>query len=415
MKNNVDKVRNDGLCFGCGVCQDSCAKHCISIDHGIDGTYPIVDNEICIECGLCLKVCAGHGVNLDAKTENLYGKEETKKSKYMGYYHACFSGYSTNFDIRYHSASGGCLSQFLIYLLEKKYIDGAVVVGFDKDSPMTPKTFIARTPDEILAGRSSKYCSTSYEGILTKIRNEDGKFAVVGLPCHIQSIRKYIDTFKTVQNKIVAYFAIYCSSTRTLRSQDYILYRYGVKREDVKRFAYRDNGCLGEMVFEGDGGQVLKTVPYQNFWLGMRGFFNVPRCSLCIDHFGELADVSFGDIYIGEYRNDHVGVNSIISRLPYWTTLLRDAAKEGYLHLDEISHYIVENSQGYAKRCKKGKGVVAEFKYRKIIGKRNPIYDQPFVVDKISYIEMLIVILKNHAMRQIGRIPSFWCIIKKIS
>ncbi len=413
MRKNVSSVVNDGLCFGCGVCHDSCSKGCITIKHDKDGTYPIIDNSKCTECGICLQVCAGHKIDIEANSRELFEHGDTHKSKYMGYYHTCFSGYSTNYDIRYHSASGGCVSQFLIYLLEKNYIDGAVVVGFEKESPMTPKTFIARTPDDILAGRSSKYCSTSYERILSQIKKEDGKYAVVGLPCHIQSIRKYADTFKTVNNRIVAYFAIYCSSTRTMRSQDYLLYRYGIKKEDVKRFAYRDNGCLGEMVFEGDGGNVLKSVPYQKFWIGMRGFFSVPRCSLCIDHFGELADVSFGDIYIDEYRNDHVGVNSIVSRTSYWTNILIQAAADGYLCLEKISARIVENSQGYAKRSKKGKGVVAEFKFREILGKRNPIYDQPFVVDNIFWIDMLFRVLKNHTMLRIGRIPQIWWMIKK--
>ena len=415
MIKNVSSVVNGGLCFGCGVCHDSCSKGCITIKHDKDGTYPVIDNTRCTECGICLQVCAGHKIDIEAKSRELFEHGDTHKSKYMGYYHTCFSGYSSNYDIRYHSASGGCVSQFLIYLLKKKYIDGAVVVGFEKESPMTPKTFIARTPDEILAGRSSKYCSTSYEGILSQIKKEDGKYAVVGLPCHIQSIRKYADIFKTVKNRIVAYFAIYCSSTRTMRSQDYLLYRYGVKREDVKRFAYRDNGCLGEMVFEGDGGLLLKTVPYQKFWIGMRGFFSVPRCSLCIDHFGELADVSFGDIYIGEYRNDHVGVNSIISRSLYWTGMLEDAAKEGYLYIDFVKPELVEDSQGYAKRSKKGKGVVAEFKYRQLVGKKNPEYDQPFVVQHISFKTVLLQIIKDHTMRKIGKMPFLWWLIKKIS
>ena len=31
MKTNVSHVVSDGLCMGCGICQDACAKKCIRI------------------------------------------------------------------------------------------------------------------------------------------------------------------------------------------------------------------------------------------------------------------------------------------------------------------------------------------------------------------------------------------------
>lgn len=278
---------------------------------------------------------------------------------------------------------------------------------------MTPYTYIARTKDEVLAARSSKYCVTSYEGILSEIKHEGGKYVVVGLPCQIQSFRKYASTFKKVCEQLVGFFAIYCSSNRTMRSQDFLLYRYGVKKAEVAKFAYRDNGCLGEMVFEDIDGNVLKSVPYQTFWIGMRGFFNVPRCSTCIDHFGELADVCFGDIHIGEYINDHVGVNSLISRSSDWTLLLLEAVKDGYLHLDEIPYSVVVETQAYAMRQKKGAGVTAAFKLRKMMGKENPKYDQPFVVPNVGMKDVLKAAMKC-GMRWVGKQEWLWPLICKM-
>ena len=109
------------------------------------------------------------------------------------------------------------------------------------------------------------------------------------------------------------------------------------------------------MIFKDKTGEALQSVPYPEYWLGMKGFFNVPRCSLCIDHFGELADVCFGDIHVGAYINDHVGVNSIVSRSNDWTKILQEAMTEGYLHLDEISCDIIKSSQVYAMKQKKVK------------------------------------------------------------
>lgn len=196
IKNNVGKVHDAGLCMGCGICKDACAKKCIKIHHGKDVNYPIVDDVKCNECGICMKTCAGIGIDLNARSKALFEEKSVGKDQFIGYYDKCFSGYSTNHDIRYHSASGGCLSQFLIYLLDKKWIDGAVIVGYEDNRPMAPRTYIARTRDEVLAGRSSKYCVTSYEGILSEIKLAGGNYVVVGLPClakynHYVNIPRY--------------------------------------------------------------------------------------------------------------------------------------------------------------------------------------------------------------------------------
>ena len=71
----------------------------------------------------------------------------------MGHYLKCFVGHSSDFDIRYHCASGGMVSQFLIFLLEKEYIDGAVVTAFNAQAPLLVNSYIARTREEVLMAK----------------------------------------------------------------------------------------------------------------------------------------------------------------------------------------------------------------------------------------------------------------------
>lgn len=410
MKQNVEIVVKDGLCTGCGLCQDSCSRNFIKIKHGVDVNYPIVDQKKCIECGVCLKVCTGHKLNIKEKAQALYMTSGSQLDVFAGYTHSCFAGYSNNSEIRFHSASGGCVSTFLIFLLEHGYINGAVVVGFSSESLMKPHAFIAKTKEEILQTRSSKYCVVSFEKIITQILKEKGLYAVVGLPCHIHAYRQYESVFKMLKKHVFGYFSIYCSSNRTMRSQDYLIYRYGIKRKDVSSFVYRDNGCLGSMYFRNNKGETIKSIPYEHFWIGMRGFFNVPRCSLCIDHYGELADICFGDIHIDKYMEDHIGVNSIISRSMKWTNLLKQAETENYISLEQISLSVINKSQAYAMRQKKGKGITAAYKIRSVLGKHNPKYDVQLVAkaDTISIMKDT----AKYVMRFIGRHKSLWFIVK---
>lgn len=410
--NNVSTTVRDGLCMGCGVCQDVCAKGCIKVKHDVDLNYPIVDNEKCTECGLCLKVCAGKGMDIGEKSKQLFKKEGILHDHILGYYHRCFTGYSKNSSIRYHSSSGGILSTFLIYLLRHRIIDGAAVTGWSQDDCMRPQPFIARKPKDVICSRGSKYCVVSMEGIAKSIVENPGKYVVVGLPCHIQAYRKFAEVNKRFRESVIGYFAIYCSSNRTMRSQKYLLDRYGVDKKNVKLFAYRDEGCLGNMNFRSADMVPLKRVAYENFWQGMRGFFNVPRCSTCIDHYGELADVCFGDIYMGEHKSDHVGVNSFMSRSEECTRLLQDAARNKWIKLDKLAPEDLINCQGYAIRQKKGNGVVAAFKVRQMLGKKVPDYDVPFI-GKVGMKDCLKELAKM-SMRWMGRHEWTWPLIKKL-
>lgn len=412
MPNNINKTVRNGLCMGCGVCQDICPKQCITIQHGRTN-YPVVDDGICIECGKCIKVCSGLGVNINERAKLLYGNEDTTDNAYLGCYVACYKGYSTNYEIRYHSAAGGCLSQFLVWLLEKKFIDGAVVTRFKKEAPMKPEPFIAHTKADILSGKSSKYCVVSLDGILTEIKQTPGRYVIVGLPCHIHAIRKCIDVDKQVRDRIVGCFAIYCSVNKTMDSQRYLLYRYGVDEKILKDFAYRDDGCLGSMHFrDGKGENIVKPIYYLDYWFGMRSFFSIPRCGLCNDFFGELADVAFGDLNRGKETDDPIGINTLMSRSQYWDELLRQCQYDGNLWLEAIDEETMIEANGGCRIGKKGEGFYAQRNLRELFGKAVPEYDNLLQVhpSKMAYLKVLV----GGAARFVGKHPSLWFIIKKL-
>lgn len=408
-KQNIRITVKDGLCMGCGVCKDMCPKQCITIKSGRTNV-PHVDNSACVDCGLCRKVCAGQGIDIERRANTLFN-EASYSHKMLGHYNGLYKGYSTEYETRYHSASGGCLSQFLVWLLEKKLIDGAVVTRFRDDDHMTPQPFIARTKDELLSGKSSKYCVVSMDGILTEIRNNPGKYVVVGLPCHIHAIRKCIDVDKRLKEFISGCFAIYCSSNKTMDSQRYLLYRYGVDKDKIKSFSYRDNGCLGSMYFrDGEGKNIVKPIYYLDYYLGMRAFFSVPRCGLCNDFFGELADICFGDLNTGKKDDDPIGINSLITRSEYWKNLLLQCEREGNLQLESIDEDSMVDAQSYCKVGKKGPGFYTRMMIRKRLRKAVPKYDNLLDIKprKSDYAKVLASALQ----RFIGRHKILWPIIK---
>lgn len=423
---NINYTTENCLCLGCGVCEDVCPKKCIQIKR-IKGEYrPRVDEDLCLgeKCSRCLKVCPGIGMNLYSEANEIFIDSELKQDKHIGKYVSLHIGYSLDYDIRYRSASGGLVSQFLIFLLEKHIIDGAVVTGFGSDH-ITPKSYIAKTREEIIAARSSKYCPVSLNQMGNEITNLDGKYVIVGLPCHIQGFRKRLKIDKTLRDRVVGLFSIYCSSNRTFYSQDYLFKHYGVRKNKIRYFSYRDYGCLGNLTIETKNENRCSPlvctnsfntqriqIPYSQYYVPvLRSFFKPHRCLTCIDHYGLLADMCFGDIHIKPYSEDHIGISSCIIRSKYWERLFIMAANDGYIYKDDIDAEILNKSQAtmlYPKQ-RRAKAVM---NMDRMLRRRVPDYGQELESPRLGdYVKEIIC----HVQRFIGNHRRIWLLIDMLN
>lgn len=429
---NVEYTTRNHLCTGCGVCEDVCPKHCIAITRLHAEHRPIIDESKCLgnKCSRCLKTCPGIGINLLGMAKEMFCDVAIKEDEYIGRFIGIHAGYSKNQDIRFHSASGGMVSQFLVFLLDKKIIDGAVVTGY-ADDHITPKSYIARSKEDILNARSSKYCPVALNKVGNEIAKSDGKYVIVGLPCHIQGFRKRAEIDKRFRDRVIGYFSIYCSSNRTFNAQDFIFKSLSIKKNDIGYFAYRDDGCLGNLTIltkSGGGGEEfpsLRTmesstkcreseslkkisIPYTSYYgRKLRSFFKPHRCLTCIDHYGELADVCFGDLHVKPYSDDKTGISSWITRSVFWENMFEKAADEGYILMENISPDLLNKSQAEMLFPKKRRAKVVT-NIDGFFGKTTPVYDKllekPHLKDYVSEIVCF-------AQQFIGRHRSLWPII----
>ncbi len=410
-KNNINITLDNSLCLGCGLCEDICPTNSISVGV-LNGEYrPAVDEVNCLEsrCGKCLKICPGIGVDINQISSEVQS-DTFYQDVYIGRYVSLYTGYSTDDDIRYHSASGGMITGLLEYLIGQKIIQGAVVTKFSDDDHMTPMTFIARSNSELYSAKSSKYCPVSMQGIRKQIREAEGKYIIVGLPCHIQGFRKVEMMDKKFKDHIFAYWGVYCSSGRSFNLTDYVLDRRNIDKKKISYFAYRDNGCLGNMVVKGekqDGNDYKYEESFGNYYCTLRSFFIPRRCEFCIDHFAELADISFGDIHIKPYSDDHIGINSIVVRNNVMNEVLLKAFRDGAVEIKELDAKTLNASQHMAK-TKKHKYYSHIWLARKL-GMKVPSYDINY--KRLSLIKTILSFVSISTQRFIGRHRSLWKII----
>lgn len=429
MITNITYTLHHDLCLGCGICQSACPSNAINIIVNKGRFIPQVDETKCKNdkgCHRCHDVCPGLGVNLQRIAKEQFADEQTKTDKWVGHYLKCFTGHSNDEDIRYHCASGGMVSQFLIFLLEKGYIDGAVVTAFDPKNELLVRSYIARNREEVLQAKSSKYAPVSLHGMAQAIKQENGtKYVIVGLPCHIQGFRKLEAIDRKLREKVIGHFAIYCSSGRTFYLTEHVFKERGIRKEDLIYFAYRDEGCLGSLVAKQQRGirvansnsetalykedEIYKE-RYQSYYHPLRSFFIPRRCLFCIDHYGELGDVCFGDIHIKPYMDDKIGVNSLVVRKQEWLDLLEEAQSEGFITLDEIPVETLNASQQMAGK-KKGRNE-RFIVLNKRLGRVMPEYDVP-LPDKTG-LKTVLDYLQNRAQQFLGRHKSLWWLVSKL-
>lgn len=428
-KPNISYTLKHDLCTGCGVCEDACPSKAITTIIKDGRFLPKVNSDLCRNnkgCYRCIDVCPGVGVDLCKIANEQFPDENIKADKMVGRYLKCFIGHSNDESIRYHCASGGMVSQFLIFLLEKRYIDGAVVTAFDPKNELLVRSYIAHNREEVLQAKSSKYAPVSLHGMAQAIKQEnDTRYVIVGLPCHIQGFRKMEAIDRKLREKVIGHFAIYCSSGRTFYLTEHVFKERGIRKEDLTYFAYRDEGCLGSLVAKQRRGirvtngnsetalyekdEVCKE-RYQSYYHPLRSFFIPRRCLFCIDHYGELGDVCFGDIHIKPYTDDKIGVNSLVVRKQRWLDLLEEAQSEGGITLDEIPVETLKASQQMAgkKKDRNERFIVLN----KRLGRVMPEYDVP-MPSKIG-LKTVLDYLQNRAQQFLGRHKSLWWLVSKL-
>ena len=372
-KRNVQYCTDMKMCTSCGFCYDICPVNAIAIIKKNALFVPHVDKNKCVHCGLCFDLCAGKGSDLFnlMKTFTNDNNSESFYKDDIGYYNSSFLSHSNIYNTRFHSASGGTVSQLLISLLEQGMINAAIVTRFKYDFPLEVETIIATTKEEILSARSSKYCPVHMDGILKKMHTFEGKVAFVGLPCQIQTLRNIENKYIWLREKVLLHIGLYCSGTKDSNALNYLLKSNGFDKKGIIKFAYRDDGCLGYV--KADYKSSSKSVPFVEAYKKLHSFFKPERCVQCIDHFAYLADISIGDIDCEPYNKDTIGTNSLIVRTDFALKILKEAAVSNAIFIQEINVDEIVRSQRVLDYRKK---LFSSFRlFNRMFFKKNVKYD----------------------------------------
>lgn len=352
----VDKVVNQGLCIGCGVCAGVCSMSVLSIRFNQFGEYNAYENTPCnVNCGQCLKVCPFFFEN---DNEDVLAKERfieipgIKHRKETGFYLSSYYGYSLENSHRARGASGGLATWLLENLLIQKKVEYVVCVTSSNDYEKLFKFQIFNSVQEIRNSAGSVYYPVELSEAVKFFLRRDASFALVGVPCFIKAIRLAQKTKSELNERLRYLIGLVCGQTKSKHYTCFIASMAGVngilskvffRKKDQSRSA--DNFAFQAENVKGEYGEILWQDRVGDIWANR--WFTPQSCNYCDDIFAELADVVFMDAWLTEYVKDSRGANLVIIRNPLINELFKSASLEKKIYINEIPiEHSIESQAG---------------------------------------------------------------------
>ncbi|MCP4629558.1 MAG: hypothetical protein GY850_39550 [bacterium] len=340
-------------CSHCGLCVSLCPKKAITMKK----TVPTLIKK-CNRCGLCYQGCPRSFYPVSTVKKRFFGQERTLLERRLGKCVDRFTARSLNDEIFSGATNGGTATALIHYLLEHKIVEAVLHVGKTHKNSFIchhGQTLVSTRPQDTLRGQHSIQHITPVLHDLKKVSGYK-RFAVVGLSCHVEALRK-LQAIKDDQQlrsqfkglakaadrligNLTFIIGINCFANSRHGLIDEIYDKFGIMEEDVIKFAETSKKSLYQMLnedknffwFASDAimtrdGRVHEF-KYADFWeqdAVSMGCSVCPSLIVC-----KSADVSIG-VTASEIKLNEFGYNSVLVRNPGLNAVLSSMAEEGKL------------------------------------------------------------------------------------
>ena len=367
---SIDKLFNTvvsgGYCIGCGACT-AIPNSPIRIKMDEYGCYQaMIDNSYIREHDSyldVLKVCpfSDESINEDQISKALFG-DKLQFHERIGYYITTYGGYVKENTFREHGSSGGMGTWILAELFKKGLIDAVIHVKpkhLHDNSKILFKYTVSRSLEHIRLGAKSRYYPVELSQVLSVVRNQPGRYAIVGLPCFIKAVRLLAEYDDIIKSRIHFCIGLICGHLKSTRFADMFAWQFGIKPDELKNIDFRvkiperrviNYGVKVQGIFDNEEKQTVRPARtlYGSNW-GLC-FFKYQACDYCDDVMAETADISIGDAWLPRYNQDSGGTNVVVIRNHFINNIIDEAIASKRLHLELITADEVALSQNAGLR-----------------------------------------------------------------
>ena len=341
-KQRLDKVSEDAMCTGCGLCQSLLGVDKVQMQIVENGhERPVVVGQLTDDdVDAVERVCPG--TRLQGLPSALVD-ERSKHDAIWGDYHHMVKAWSAEPDVRHQGSTGGALTALARYLVDSGEVDGVLHANDQHENPTFGAATLSTDKDQVLAAAGSRYGPTAVlADVHALLEQEGGTYAFVGKPCDVAALRNLADVDPRVNEKFSFMMAMVCGGYRSPKAANAFLRdEMGLELAEIDKLRYRGFGCPGPTTLTlKDGSQIEKT--YEDFWGTDESMWDIPwRCKVCADGIGEAADFAAADDWQGgapdmSKADDDPGENACVVRTTAAAQMVERAVEAGFLATGEV-------------------------------------------------------------------------------
>ena len=317
------------------------------------------------------------------------------------------TGHAANKKIRANAASGGVITQTLIYLLENNLVDAVVIAKQGIPSPELASPVIATTREEILSGAGSVYVPVAMLEILDDL-DPNKKYAITCLPEESAILRTMQQNGISSALQIKYVLGPYTGTALNPEAIRCYLQSKKIREDDpITSLKWRAGDWPGYLEVKTKSGKIIRTPKvYYNFLIP---FFITENSLTSMDFANEFADLSVGDAWSPIFETLGGGHSVVVTRNKEMESIIEDMCNRGLLELKVEDVLKATDMHGHMLDFKKRGGWIRN-NWRRAFGKSSPDYGyRPKKIPVSRYFVEIIISL----IFMVGRLKlSRWLVTK---
>lgn len=318
------------------------------------------------------------------------GRHEPRIGRFVNTY----VGFSKTF--RPSSSSGGIATFVFEKLLEQREVDHLFVVRRTPDGQYAYRMFDRN--DDILTTSKTRYYPVTMEQLFLTMAAVKGRVAVSGVACFIKAIRLKQHYDPALRDKIPFLAGIICGGLKSRFYTDFLAQSAGVvgRYRDAEYRVKSPASLSSDYSFAATGAdghvEQIRMQKLGDMW--GTGLFKSRACDFCTDVMTELADISLGDAWLPEYKQDGMGNSVVVTRSLLADQIIRQGILDGELECKEVSADVAARTQSGGFNHKQ-KAVKFRVLSEELYGDRQTPFVRPRVLTDSSVAEMVVQVLRN--------------------
>ena len=336
--NSLRDVIEQDWCIGCGACVHADGSLSLVLDEKklvFQPTGP--GNEA------ALAVCPAVSVDYLGLQQYVFG--DLPYDAY-GVVDTVFLAQSTDHARNVAASSGGLIKELLLQLIERDDVDGAIALSHVAGLDFRPTLIRDASTIDQLPG--SIYHNLEQSEALRILRENEGRFVLVAIPCELEGIYKYINLVEPhLKDRIATTIGLLCGWQYSHHSIEAMGEYLSFDPHEIVDVAYRGGGPVGKFrvrLANGEEKSASRRVDF-SYQVAFDRHFNTRRCHICVNHSNFLAEIVVGDAWLPSTLMTKTGISLVVARTERARREMERLAERSRVVLVEASTQEIRDSQ----------------------------------------------------------------------